>query len=83
MEDVVPKTTFPPKCFPPQKGKDKKPFQKEWFDKNRLSDETRDELRRKVCFSCKEPWESGHGCMGKGKVHYIEDLSDSDDEEAV
>jgi hypothetical protein len=52
--------------------------------KDRLDDETRKELRRKkLCFSCKEPWEPGHRCMGKGKVHYIEVLSDSDGEEKV
>jgi hypothetical protein len=47
-----------------------------------LDDDDQRELRRKkLCFSCKEPWEPGHRCMGKGKVHYIEVLSDSDGEE--
>jgi hypothetical protein len=47
-----------------------------------LDDEARKELRRKeLCFNCKEPWEPGHKCMGKGKVHYIEVLSNSDREE--
>jgi hypothetical protein len=41
-------------------------------------------LRKKnLCFSCKEPWELGHRCMGKGKVNYIEVHSDSDEEEEV
>ena len=48
--------------------------------KNSLLDESR---RKKLCFSCKEPWEPGHRCMGKGKVHYIEVVSDSDEEEDV
>jgi hypothetical protein len=83
MEDAVPKNKFPSKPFLPQKNKDKKPFQKEWSRKEiewmrRLKEELR---RKKLCFSCKEPWEPSHRCMGKGKVHYIEVLSDSDGEE--
>ena len=39
-----------------------------------------DELRRKnICFSCKEPWVLGHKCV-KGKSHYIEVFSKSDEE---
>jgi hypothetical protein len=30
---------------------------------------------------CKYPWELGHRCMGKGKAHYIEVLSDEEDNE--
>jgi hypothetical protein len=42
------------------------------------------ELRRKqLCYTCKDPWELGHRCMGKGKIHYIEVLSDSEDEDDV
>ena len=64
MEDVVPKIKFPPKSFPPQMGKDKKPFQKEWSGKNKLSNETHDELRRKkLCFNFNKPWELGHRCI--------------------
>jgi len=49
-----------------------------------LDDEDRKELKRKkLFFSCKEPWESSHRCFGKGKVHYIEVLSNSDGEEAT
>ena len=40
----------------------------------------RDELRRKkLCFSCQEPWAPGHKCV-KGKTHYIELFSESDEE---
>ena len=40
----------------------------------------RDELRRKTfCFSCQEPWVSGHKCV-KGKAHYIEVFFESDEE---
>ena len=39
-----------------------------------------DELRRKkLCFSCQEPWALGHKCV-KGKAHYIEVFSESDEE---
>lgn len=45
-------------------------------------DETWSEPRRKkLCFTCKEPWEPGHRCLGKGKVHYIEVAYDNDDED--
>ena len=82
MEDVAPKNKYLSKPFISQKGKDKKPFQKGGSGNNRLDEETRNELRRKkLCFSCKEPWQSGHRCMGKGKVHYIEVVSDSDEED--
>jgi hypothetical protein len=80
MADTVPKKA-PVKPFIPQKGKETKPFQKPWTGKDRMDEETQKELRRKkLCFSCKEPWESGHRCMGKGKVHYIEVLSDEEDD---
>jgi hypothetical protein len=47
-----------------------------------MDEETQRELRRKkLFFSCKEPWELGHRCMGKGKVHYIEVLSDEEDDD--
>jgi hypothetical protein len=43
---------------------------------------TRRELRRKqLCFTWKEPWELRHRCMGKGKAHYIEVISDNEEEE--
>jgi hypothetical protein len=46
-----------------------------------MDEATRRELRRKqLCFTCKEPWQPGHRCMGKGKIHYIEVVSDSEDE---
>ena len=84
MEDAAPKNRYPPKPFIPQKGKDKKPFQKGGSGNNRLDEETRNELqRKKLCFSCKEPWQLGHQCMGKEKVHYIEVVSNSDEEDEM
>jgi hypothetical protein len=46
-----------------------------------MYEETWRELRRKNLFySCKESWEPGHRCMSKGKVHYIEVVSDKEGE---
>jgi hypothetical protein len=46
--------------------------------KEKLDDETRQELmRKKLCFNCRDPWVPGHGCMGKGEIHYIEVAADS------
>jgi hypothetical protein len=68
------------KPFIPQKGHVRKPPQRTWTGKDWMDEETRRELRRKkLCYSCKEPWELGHRCMGRGKVHYIEVLSDEED----
>jgi hypothetical protein len=66
------------KPFVPQKGKDKKPSQKEGTSKEKLDEATCNEFRRKnIFFNFKDPWEPRHKCMGKGKTHYIEVLSDS------
>jgi hypothetical protein len=50
-----------------------------------LDEENQREIRRNnIFYICKESWEPGHRCMGKGKVHYIEVVSneenDGDDE---
>jgi hypothetical protein len=46
-----------------------------------MDEATRRELRRKqLCFTCKEPWHPGHRCLGKGKIHYIEVVSNSEEE---
>jgi hypothetical protein len=46
-----------------------------------MDEANRRELRRKkLCFTCKNPWQPGHRCLGKGKIHYIEVVSDSEDE---
>jgi hypothetical protein len=43
-----------------------------------LDDDTRQELmRKKIFFSCRDPWILGHRCMGKGEIHYIEVASDN------
>ena len=34
-----------------------------------------------MCFSCKEQWDPTHKCMGKGKSHYIEVISNDEEDE--
>jgi hypothetical protein len=56
--------------------------QKDWTGRSRMDDATRQDLRRrKLCFSCQEPWVPGHRCAGKAKAHYIEVFSNSGDDE--
>jgi hypothetical protein len=38
-------------------------------------------MRKKLCFTCKDPWVPGHRCMGKEKTHYFEVAADSVDSE--
>ena len=50
--------------------------------KDKLDDETRREImRKKIFFSCRDPWVPSHRCMGKGEIHYIEVAADSVDSE--
>ena len=44
--------------------------------------ETWNELKRKkLCFTCREPWTLDHRYLGKGKIHYVEVLSEEEDEQ--
>jgi hypothetical protein len=62
-----------------QGGRDQRGFDR---GKGRMDETTRRELRRKhLCFTCKEPWDPTHKCMGKGKAHYIEVISNDEEEE--
>ena len=82
LENSVPKTKTFSKPFFPQRDRDRNPFQKEWKGKEKLDDETRQELmRKKLCFNCRDPWVLGHRCMGKGEIHYIEVAADNVDSE--
>lgn len=82
MGNVMTKYKTPSKPFIPQKDKCKKPFQRDWPRKVKLDDEIRSELeRKKLCFTFKEPWEPQHRCLGKGKIPYIEVVSNGEDEE--
>ena len=59
------------KVLPPKENQNKGP----------LSDDFRRDLRkRKLCFTCQEPWAPGNRCAA-GKAHYIEVFSDSEEEE--
>jgi hypothetical protein len=62
-----------------QGGRDPKGYDK---GHGRIDDNTRRELRRKqLYFTCKEPWNPSHKCMGRGQVHYIEVTSDDEEED--
>ena len=37
--------------------------------------------KKKLCFTCQEPWVPGHRCSGKGKAYYIEAYSDNGEDE--
>jgi hypothetical protein len=78
----VPKSKPFTKPFVPQRDKDQKNPQREWKGKPKLDDDMRRELiRKKICFSCRNPWVPGHRCMGKGQIHYIEVESGSEEED--
>jgi hypothetical protein len=82
LANSVPKTKTFSKPFVPQKDRDRKPFQREWKGKQKLDDDTRRELmRKKLCFTCEDPWVPGHRCMGRREIHYIEVATDNDEEE--
>jgi hypothetical protein len=82
LADSVPKTKTLSKPFVPQIDRDRKPFRREWKGKEKLDDETRRELmRKKLCFSCIDPWVPVHRCMGKGEIHYIEVATNNVDSE--
>jgi hypothetical protein len=77
---LKPKTFTKP--FVPQRDRDRKNPQREWKGKPKMDDDTKRELmRKKLCFSCRDPWVPGHRCMGKGQIHYIEVESSSEEEE--
>lgn len=86
LQGVIPKTqeTFPAHTPYPQKGNDTTPPpQRTTQGRGQLDDETRKDLRRrKLCFTCQEPWAPGHQCT-TGKAHYTEVFSDSDQEDEV
>jgi hypothetical protein len=73
------KTKFIPRPPINQGGRDQRGVDK---GKGRMDKNTRRKLRRKqLYFTCKEPWDLGHKCMGKGKAHFIEAISDDEDKE--
>jgi hypothetical protein len=92
MRDLGPtvRLKFIPRPHLNTRGRDQKPLMNQGgcdlrgFEKGRgrMDDSTKRELRRKqLCFTCKEPWNPSHKCMGHGQVQYIEVTSDNDEEE--
>ena len=82
LQDTIPRTKYPPRNSLPHTFQNQKPHVRNFpaSGKRDYSYKDRDELRRKkLCFSCQEPWAPGHKCV-KGKAHYIEVFSESDEE---
>jgi len=78
LEGAASKTKFTPRPPLTQRRRD---IRMEDKGKGKMGEATKRELRRKqLCYTCKEPWVPGHRCMGKGKIHYIEVLSDNEEE---
>jgi hypothetical protein len=49
-----------------------------------LDDDTRRELmRKKLCFSRRDPWVPCHRCMDKGNINYIEVKSYNEEEDII
>jgi hypothetical protein len=82
MGDSAQKPKTVTKPFVPQRDRDHRNSQREWKGKPKLNDDTRQELsRKKICFSCRDPWVLRHRCMGKGEIHYIDMAANNVDSE--
>ena len=82
LQDVISRTKYPPRPSMPLKLQNQRPSMRTFPtpSKKYYSYKDRDELRRKnICFSYQEPWVSRNKCV-KGKEHYIEVFSESDEE---
>ena len=82
LQDAILSTKYPPRPSIPLKLYNQIPPVRNFPvpGKKYYSYKDQDELRRKkLCFSCQEPWVPGHKCV-KGKEHYIEVFSKSDKE---
>ena len=88
LQNVLPRTRNPPKPnlkFERKPWKndapDKKFRKRDTSEKNNKEGHNRDELqRKKLCFTCFQPWTLGHKCA-KGMAQYIEVLSNNDEYE--
>jgi hypothetical protein len=75
LEEEISINNFTPRPPLSPKGRDQRVVDK---GKGKLDEATKRELRRKqLCYTCKEPWEPRNRCIGKGKIHHIEVLSNS------
>ena len=84
LQDALPRTRTPNpqrQAFQP-KGKDVRiPPPKGNPRRVQIDDDARRELKKKrLCFTCQEPWAPGHRCA-PGKAHFIEVFSKSSEEE--
>ena len=77
----LPRTKYPPSLISlPNSGKVRNHGKKDSFEKENRGGTSQEELRRKkLCFTCQQPWILGHKCA-KGKAHYIEFLFEDDEE---
>jgi hypothetical protein len=84
------KSNFVPKPPLNTGGRDRRPPMNQGgchprgFDRGhgRMDENAKRELRRKkIFFTCKEPWNPSHKFMGCGQVHYIEVTSNNEEEE--
>jgi hypothetical protein len=81
LEGAFSRNKFTPRPPLSPRGRDQRVVDK---GKGKLDEATKRESRRKqLCYNCKDPWEPGHRCMGKGNIHYIEFLSNSEEEDNV
>ncbi|KAH9314078.1 hypothetical protein KI387_022705, partial [Taxus chinensis] len=86
LELSTPKSRVPPRVQQkePPSGSDElqqrePPPRQEVAKKPIISQEDRDELRRKkLCFDCHTPWVPGHDCRGRGKAQFIEVFEESE-----
>ena len=81
LQNVLSKTRYPPKPTFPYNLKDvKKPRKKDSFGKDKKDGPSKEDIKRKkLCFTCHQPWVPGHKCA-RGKEHFIEVLSDDEEE---
>ena len=82
LQDEIPRTKYPLRPSMPLKFKNKRPMVRKFpsLGNKYYSYKDQDESSRKnICFSYQETLVSGHKCV-KGKAHYIEVFSKSDEE---
>ena len=82
LQNVLPRTKYPPKPNFPSKFKEgKKPWKNDSYTKENKEGPSKENSRRtKLFFTCQQPWVPGHRCA-KGKSHYIEVFSEDDENE--
>jgi hypothetical protein len=72
------KNKFTPKPPMAQRGRHTRPMDR---GKGKLDEATKRDLRsKKLCYTYRDPWQLGHRCLGKGKIHYVEVVYDSEEE---